>query len=207
MESNWIGPIGLVVSAALLSLVWATTAAAGDDSPIEGVCSQTTFEACGGELKGTWSIVDGCLSRMPVPSDIAKCDGARHEFEMQMTGEMVFNEDGTSKMTGTMKHRMQLDFPCSCIPKKHRKRAKKGFDVEDGRCKDVESRENTDTDEGFYKVDGDTLYLGSDKEDLKETDRPYGGPESLEFCVEGKKAWLRSVSDRRPDRVMYLERK
>jgi hypothetical protein len=219
MKRNRTGLLGLLISAALLSLVWTTAAIAGDgddawpeDDPKEGVCTQKSFDACGGELEGSWEILDGCMSRMPGMGRMSSCDGAENEFKMLMTGEMVFNKDVTSKMSGRMRHRVELDFPCSCIPKKQRKRAMKNFEVDDGRCKDVKSRSNEDTDKGFYKVEGNKLYIGRDKEDLEKTDRPYGGPEEFDFCVEGDKAWLKAEGGRgpggkRPDRVLYLKRK
>lgn len=91
-------------------------AACGDDSEDSTAsCQGGAFQACGGDVKGTWSVVDSCISGFDSSEDW-ECAEATGEVQWDMRGTTITFANGRaespaspSKMTTTTR------FPLSCV--------------------------------------------------------------------------------------------
>ncbi|HET6283140.1 MAG TPA: hypothetical protein VFH73_19435 [Polyangia bacterium] len=112
----------LKVPAAILLLLAASPMACGGgpssaDGGVQAAC--TPFSACGGDLAGTWKVVESC----PTPSGVKKladklkfCPAASVSIDdAKFTGTVVYDGHGTIKNDVTFNIRVSTTFPSSCV--------------------------------------------------------------------------------------------
>ncbi len=87
------------------------------DSMQTGPTCSGTFDACGGDLTGTWDISIGCANVVPADAPIANCPGSRVSVTAVPTGSITF--DPTSGTMFLNAFYLALDvsgtFPASCV--------------------------------------------------------------------------------------------
>jgi ZU5 domain len=89
-------------------------AANGDVVQEAGQCSNA-FNACGGEIAGTWRITSGCADVGDLFGNVGgQCQGASFSLGMDVTGDIVI---GAGRISGTMSMTSEVTqvMPKSCI--------------------------------------------------------------------------------------------
>ena len=151
----------------------------GDVVLTGGMCSGS-FDACGGDLEGTWNIVSGCASVSEALGNAGQqCKGASLEFGMDVTGDIVFR-GGHISGTLNMESSLTIAMPKSCAGGSCPK-ATSADDVvyvEKGdMCEGTEHETATQQIDETYRTDGGRFYVGSDT----------SSDETTEYCVSGSK--------------------
>jgi hypothetical protein len=166
-------------------------AKSGDDG---GECS-TKFEACGGDLVGTWQYTSACLSDAPeIPAEgaaaaFAKCDDKpKVDFTVDLEGQAEFGKDGSFSAEQSVSLRGGLRVSKSCLAQ-----AAKSMGVDALSCDDIDGTpDGTDcilelgddeTSEletsGTYTVSGKELTVTAADADASDPAEP------TPYCVRG----------------------
>lgn len=157
-----------------------------------GMCSDK-FEACGGDIEGTWNITVGCVSAPNIGTSSPQCKGQSAEIAADITGDIVI-KDG--KVTGTITFASMITtvVPKSCLPDMTCPEA----DPEDPEDfpwtdkGDTCEQKATNTEEqdvdSTYTVDGDKFIVTDNGPDA-------GPAESNEYCVKGDVLTVHSVTE------------
>ena len=154
-----------------------------DVDPLPAHCPDKTLEGCGGDVVGTWKIIDGCHLR-EAPSK-SGCPKAKVDRKVSIKGEMTFAEDGKTKLAPVIRSREVHEFPCSCVPEKVRD----SYRTEGTTCRKVSRRSEDDPDQGTYRTKDNALELEFG-----------GGTAQGTYCVDGDKLQIHV-----PDKMgMYL---
>jgi hypothetical protein len=83
----------------------------GNQNPGKLDCS---FDACGGDLVGTWEIKGACTTATDFEGD-PQCTGAKFSGDLADTGTFTFRGDGTYSQSTRTKGRQHFELPKECI--------------------------------------------------------------------------------------------
>lgn len=78
-----------------------------------GACPSAAFTACGGDVQGTWNLVNECFEFDDPPS--AECPEATVEAHTTASGSIVFRSDGTYSSSLLFGGELALEAPASCL--------------------------------------------------------------------------------------------
>jgi hypothetical protein len=179
----------------------------GGVTQVGGQCAPDDFDACGGDLVGTWEYSGACLT---LPSDFggsnpddqdpfAMCtDKPQFAATVDLTGTTTFNSDGTYSLDQTLNISSQLTIPASCVDTLTMGMLDTAMACDqilmgtidaDGNCVgaagDPEMKMNTGS--GTWSADGGKLTI-------EDTSPPDGGvvdagapktPDDVSYCVTG----------------------
>jgi hypothetical protein len=92
-------------------------AAGGGDGSGGGSCS--AFEACGGDVVGTWNVKDVCyegfLKLFDAELEEPECDGTFRSVDAQVSGTYTFSKDGTLSQDLTLQVDIDTLWSKSCL--------------------------------------------------------------------------------------------
>lgn len=179
----------------LFAVVWTPDGA----MQTEGSCEGTTFEACGGELTGTWDISLGCVT---LPAEVlgsitneepfASCDGAAVSAEADVTGSITFGADGSYSSETTFATTITITLPKTCLPQgatcQDLSTDMSATDTGDN-CEQTMMSSDPQTDMGTYEADDVAGTLTMTTTGSTEPD-----PTS-EYCVTGNTLVVRLPGD------------
>jgi len=154
------------------------------------------FEACGGNVVGTWNVTGVCAKGTTELEDI--CPDAVAEIDLQLSGTATFESDGTRTTNFTSKATITYTLSADCLseitegmPPASCDDLSKEADPEEEKgpttcsgdpevsCTCVEEGlEKTETKTGGYEIDGKSITMISED----------GDEDVLEFCVDGDEA-------------------
>lgn len=157
-----------------------------EEAPAAG-CALDEFEACGGDLIGSWAFELGCLT---LPDNVlsaggdafAMCDAASASAAIELSGTITFGEDGSYELEQTADTTITKRLPKGCLDEGMECDALDGdaggkTSDEGDRCEQVQSSSADRSDQGTYVVEDDTFVTTSEG---VETAAP-----AVEYCVVG----------------------
>lgn len=157
-----------------VALLTATAACGGDDDGGDFSC---TFEACGGDPVGEWTIVEACIGEFSIDA----CPEAEVDYSgVTQSGTVVVLDDGTySTSIQTMGQATAL-IPRTCFQGATCEQVSMGSDELDCTgvgedCDCTIDATSTDSENGTWTSSGNTL----------TTTASGGTPETVEYCVDG----------------------
>lgn len=136
-----------------------------------------SFEACGGDVIGTWSFDDVCVDATGLIADVQEqCPDATVSVGGDASGTITFAEDGSYSTSLELSFSSLTTIPASCIPNAT---SCEDLNSDDTDCSgDIEqscscsgSSVESDSDSGNWSTSGTTLNLG-----LRQS----------EYCVSGE---------------------
>jgi hypothetical protein len=150
-------------------------------------CDATDFEACGGDLIGTWEFTLGCLT---LPDNLlsagedafALCNRASVSASIDLQGTIAFGEDGSYMIDQKVDTTITKYLPKECLTEDMTcddlgaDGAGEASDADD-HCELKQGGPSENSDSGSYEVDGDTFVTTSDGTDTAS--------EPIEYCVDG----------------------
>jgi hypothetical protein len=165
----------------------------GDDEEhvLEGtqfVCAEVDlldFDACGGDIEGTWHVTDSCTQAVVV-DPFPECPDARASIEVAPVGSLSFGADGQSGAHLTLRTRARVLIPHSCL---------EGLAGAGRGCADLRPPEGIDS---CVDHDDGCLCVGSEVENLNDTGTwsvqdstvttvsSDGRQTNLNYCVDGR---------------------
>jgi hypothetical protein len=74
----------------------------------------TPFTACGGNVVGTWSLSNACVSKFVNPGNMA-CPASTAQLSENVSGTIEFNQDGTFVTNANSTLNETLTVPASCL--------------------------------------------------------------------------------------------
>jgi len=153
-----------------------------DGKAVDNACedAKANFQACGGDIKGTWVVEEFCYAGA-IEGPLDDCAQQEVSLELLHEGlEYTFGEDGTFSATaGTETQKLSVVAPLSCfgapscesISASEESLECSGSDVCSCTKTEVKPRE---AEQGTYTTDGGTLTITTDDE-----------PDVHEYCVQG----------------------
>jgi len=169
------------------------------DGQTAGACGDfADFEACGGDIAGTWDFTLACAdltlaSIFGENNEIATCEGVELTAGVDISGSVTFEEGGAYDSEIERDVDLVIDIPLECIPMGAPCSALAGDDEGDG---PMVSEANgictlsqdppaeTEAETGTYELAGDTLIMTAEGE---------AADEPSEYCVEGNTITVRIV--------------
>ena len=164
-----------------------------DDEPADS-CAMDAFEACGGDLVGSWDFELGCLT---LPDNVlsagddafAMCDGASASAAIELSGTITFGEDGSYELEQTAGTTITKRLPKGCLEDgvecdSLSSEAAGDATDEGDHCQVVQESSADHSDKGSYEVEDDTFITTTDG---AETAAP-----AVEYCVDGDKLTARA---------------
>jgi hypothetical protein len=152
-----------------------------------GSCDELDFEPCGGDLVGSWEFSLGCGELPPdflgTDGPLADCQGVTAELELDFSGSITFDEDGTYETDQMSQFDVVLSVPKSCLmnqPCSALGDDPPAIDVGDA-CEVVQSEMSTNVEEGDYEVTGNSFTTMS----LDPTTQELDVSQPVEYCVTG----------------------
>ena len=171
----------------------------GGIGQVGGMCETDDFDACGGDLVGTWEYTAGCatLGADPLSGEgdnnpFAMCtDAPRFSITVDLGGTTTFADDSTFTLDQTVTTSSSITIPASCIeqllmgmsdPAMGCEDILEGMLDADGNCvqeQPAETKMNMAT--GTWEADATagTLTITSDSADAGMKN------EEIEYCVQG----------------------
>lgn len=155
-----------------------------------------TFEACGGDLEGTWEFSLACadLTLQDIfgeDNEIATCQGTSLSANLDFSGSITFEAGGDYQSDITRAVDFEINLPLDCLPTgamcSQLDNMQEGSEVteEDGVCMlSMHQDPETETKAGTYELDGNSVILTADGEDPDEPS---------EYCVQGNTLTVRSI--------------
>jgi len=169
-------------------------AANGDVVQDAGECSDT-FQACGGNIEGTWNIVSGCANvNKPLGNAGGQCQGASLSLGIDITGDIVIG-GGTISGTLNMTSEVTQVLPKSCLgggscPMADPEDEDDFVFVDKGAtCEGTQSETNSNEINGSYRVEGG-MFVTADPDTGEEK-----SDDNTEYCVTGNKLVVNSIND------------
>lgn len=141
-----------------------------DGGSASGVCA-AEFDACGGDLDGTWDFSDACIAgEVTPPVDVGPCAGLSTTFNIGISGSVTFSE-GSMSGTQVTDLESKVVIPLSCLPSGTSCSDLQASESGDN-CEIVQSEPNqTEMIDQTYTVDGSSLVFDDGTE--------------AEYCVRG----------------------
>jgi hypothetical protein len=166
------------------------------------VTSDCDFEACGGDVAGTWEVTGVCVE--PGEALIAECPDVEASFDMTLDGTFTFESDDTtsSDLTSQVTITYTLSAECmdtitggnppaDCSELDEPADEQSGDgpttctgDPEEGCTCVAENPEKSEMKTGTYSTDGDALTMTDDED---------GEPGTSEYCVKGDELRVKST--------------
>jgi hypothetical protein len=89
---------GLWVCLGFSGLVAGCGGDSDDDGGGDGSGERCEFEACGGDIVGTWEVDSACVTidELPAPSDDPECQDFVRDYSAEVSGTITFTADGTT---------------------------------------------------------------------------------------------------------------
>jgi hypothetical protein len=75
----------------------------------------TSFNACGGNVVGTWNVTKACVGGTPNPL-ASQCPSSTAQISENASGAVTFKSDGTYSSTITTSAVEDVTLPASCLP-------------------------------------------------------------------------------------------
>lgn len=128
----------------------------------ERFCETMTFEACGGDVLGTWTYESACLNFDNAASLIPGCDGATIDPTVDVTGTITFNPDLTYTSAEAVNTTVVMSIPLTCLPEEVTcEMMGQGQAVENTgtHCVITQVEQENDNETGTYIVDGTSIRL------------------------------------------------
>jgi len=151
------------------------------------------FDACGGDIKGTWTIVSGCANGDAVFSNVGmQCAGAEISFGVDITGDIVIG-DGTIKGELTISTELSEKLPKTCTggmcdePDPEDEDAIV-FEDKGDTCEGTQMKTKTEDIDETFTIDGSTIVTTDVESGEMETDE-------TNFCVKGDTMQVNSVNE------------
>jgi hypothetical protein len=183
-----------------------------DDGTVGQVGGQCggDFEACGGDITGTWAYTGACLT---LPDDVlggsedgenpfAACTEApTARFTIDVTGTITFGSDGSFAVDQTSSVSGGFSLPNSCLEDLGGVTCDQVGGMADGDACVLGSGEvetSTDMSTGTYTTDGAVLVVTDDG-----STEPTEDTSKVEYCVKGSKLSVRIVDQEEGTTVMY----
>lgn len=154
------------------------------------------FEACGGDLEGTWEFTLGCADIALADifgedNELAMCDGTTLEATIDLSGTATFTADGTYESEITQDFSFTIGVPESCLGNGAMCSALMGDDEDsptvtevNGVCMlSMDPPAQMQSEAGSYELEGDTLIMTEEGEE----------PEESTYCVDGSTVTVRQV--------------
>ena len=173
----------------------------GNGTQTGGQCADMDT-SCGGSLVGTWDFTAGCATIDPKAlfgadpqNPLATCEGIGVSLEVDLTGSITFNKDGTYALKLKNEFSSSFSVPKTCLGGKcsNLSDTDAGTDVtEDGdNCVKANGPETSMDDKtGTYTVKDNAFTTTED------TDGGAGEPgEPTEFCVDGDTLTAKGMGD------------
>jgi hypothetical protein len=165
----------------------------GDIVQMGGECSET-FNACGGNLEGTWNIVSGCANvggALGNAGGGGQCQGASLSLGIDITGDIVI---GGGMISGTLNMTSEVTqiLPKSCIggscPMADPEDEGDFVFVDKGTtCEGTQTETDSNEINESYRVEGAT-FVTTDSSGEEDGDM-------TEYCVSGNKLVVNSVNE------------
>jgi hypothetical protein len=113
MQAPWSGFVFLAACALASGCSNAGNGAGSSGSTTAPSCT-TPFTACGGNVVGTWSLSNACVSKFVNPGNMA-CPASTAQLSEDVSGTIEFKQDGTfvTNANSTLKETMNV--PASCL--------------------------------------------------------------------------------------------
>jgi hypothetical protein len=169
------------------------------------VTSDCSFGACGGDLTGTWEVTGICAQAENAFEEV--CASATIDADLNLTGSITFNDDGTYESNFTSSATLSYTLPPDCLsmitggqlpadctaleeepdPQDPSDMGTTctGDPATDGcTCTNQEAPE-TSTETGTWATDGTTVTMTEEG----------GDADSTEFCVDGDEARFQTVEE------------
>lgn len=170
-----------------------------DGEQVGGGC-EGEYDACGGNLVGTWTLGESCANFesdvFAQQFDVPNCEDDTVALGVNVTGSATFGQDGTFESEFTFALEATVTVPKSCF---------------NGTCPEMEDEDDLawtesgnncvgtttmmddepDVTTGTYEVDGGSLTITNTSDDGGDDD----GPDTLEFCVDGDNLSVRQIMD------------
>jgi hypothetical protein len=160
-----------------------------EEKPAEDVCEVETFEACGGDLIGSWMFDLGCLT---LPDNVlsagddafAMCDAASANARIELGGTITFGEDGTYEIDQTVDTTITKLLPKGCLEDgvecDSLSSPEAGDATDEGdHCQVIQSGSSEHADTGSYVVEDNTYVTTSEGAEMAAP--------AIEYCVDGDK--------------------
>jgi len=168
-------------------------AANGDVVQGAGECSET-FNACGGNIEGTWNIVSGCANVGKALGNAGgQCVGASLSLGIDITGDIVIG-GGTISGTLNMTSEITQIMPKSCTggscPMADPEDEDDFVFVDKGAtCEGTQSETASNEINGSYRVEGGMFVTADPDTGEEEND------DMTEYCVTGSKLVVNSINE------------
>ena len=163
---------GFLSSLAVVAIV----AVCVNASAQERYCETMTFEACGGDVLGTWTYESACLTFDDTSNLIPGCTDVTVTPTIDVSGTITFNADLTYNSAETVNTHIVMSIPKTCLPPELTcEMMGQGQPVEDTgtHCVINQTENETDNETGTYVINGTTIQLVS----------PDDPGQAAEFCV------------------------
>jgi hypothetical protein len=177
-----------------------TVQADGSVDQSGGMCAAGEFDACGGDIVGTWSYSGACVSNLDLlglggetDEAFAVCDDKpSYSLDIDISGTATFGSDGSFVVDQTTQFGGGLSIPVSCLEQLAMGQASpeelcgsfpgeiKGDVCEAIQSEEPEVEQSTQT----YGVEGGTLTVYDGADDAGD---------SLEYCVKGDSLTVRKT--------------
>lgn len=168
-----------------------------------GKACDTGFQACGGDLTGTWTFQTACSAvldpGLPDGGVILPCkDPGRYESGLDVSGSVTFNADGTYTINRTSIASTKLTIPQSCLAEISQQLMQPYTcemfigTIENGVCVSIQGEDSPIVEDtpGRYTVEGTQLTTTDIDPSLIDAGI-YGGDSGIDpyqraqFCVSG----------------------
>jgi hypothetical protein len=169
------------------------------------------FEACGGDVAGTWEFAVACAdltlaSIFGADNEITMCEGVTLAANIDISGSVTFEADGAYESEITRAFAIDIGLPLSCLPAgamcAQLDNMEPGTEISEaaGVCQlSMDPAPTTEAEVGTYELDGNTLIMTMTGADPDAGD---------EYCVEGNTITVRNVDvdvDTGEETIVFLQ--
>lgn len=185
----------------------------GDKVVVTSECADVVkdFAACGGDIKGTWTIKDLCIASTVIGDNPYEemCQGASYEFSIDWVGEMVIDATTITQNLQSQASEVTLKLPMSCpVLRQGCSSAMFGEDMtcgeSDSFCVCTHSEIDTNTDPADvmqYTIEGNNIVV----------DEGEGTTSTSPYCRTGNLVYVKiqmgDGEDKVQEGVIVLEKK
>ena len=128
----------------------------------ERFCETMTFEACGGDVLGTWTYESACLTFDSTVELIPGCTDMTVTPTIDVTGTITLNPDLTYTSEEAVTTNIVMSIPLTCLPPELTcEMMGQGQPVENTgtHCNINQTEQENDTENGTYVIEGTTIQL------------------------------------------------
>lgn len=172
-----------------------TSDTSGSTSGTSGGLCDGSFDACGGDLLGTWTMQETCVEA-PSTSPIPNCPDATNDQTINITGTLTFEATQIINNLSIAYNGTQV-IPKSCFPEGFSCEAMSSMQCTDGGdvCNCTYSGTDTDTTTDAYTLEGNTIVIPPEDAASQGT--------RIDFCINGSTLIGEGSSDNTLGTVRY----